>query len=161
MHLEFEHASSRPGKRSFFVLFFSFVIFCFFSPIFCFLFPIFLSQVLAFSLKCYMYVCMHLFGTAWLATTLAFPVQGQIWGILSSTFGSVCRVSRVHVLCVRTSQGRAVDASLAPAGRAESETKGSSQGGAVDASSAPAGRTESETRGSPQGGASDLSLIHI
>ena len=35
-----------------------------------------------------------------------------------------------------------MDASSAPAGRAESETKGSSQGGAVDASSVPIGRAE-------------------
>ena len=26
----------------------------------------------------------------------AFPVQGRVWGILSSKFGHVCRVSRLH-----------------------------------------------------------------
>ena len=51
-----------------------------------------------------------------------------------------------------------MDASSVPAGRAESETRGSSQGGVVDASSAPAGRAESETRGSSQEGAVDASL---
>ena len=53
--------------------------------------------------------------------------------------------------------GGAVGVSSSPAGRAESETRGSPQGGAVDVSSAPAGRTESETRGSSQGGAVDAS----
>ena len=56
-----------------------------------------------------------------------------------------------------SSQGGPVDVSSAPAGRAESETRGSSQGGAVDASSAPAGRAESETVSSSQEGAVDAS----
>ena len=37
-----------------------------------------------------------------------------------------------------------MDASWAPAGRVESETRGSSQGGAVDASSAPTGTAETD-----------------
>ena len=49
--------------------------------------------------------------------------------------------------------------SSAPAGRAESETRGSSQGGTVDDSSAPAGRAKSETRGSSQGGAVGTSSV--
>ena len=46
---------------------------------------------------------------------------------------------------MRSSQGGAVDASSAPAGRAETvETIGSSQGG-VDASSVPTGRAETDS----------------
>ena len=58
-----------------------------------------------------------------------------------------------------SSQGGAVDASSAPAGRAETaEAMGSSQGGAANASSAPAGRAETtETMDSSQGGVVDAS----
>ena len=52
-------------------------------------------------------------------------------------------------------------ASSAPAGRTETETRGSSQRGAVDASSAPTGRADSETRGSSQGGAVGASSVPI
>ena len=60
---------------------------------------------------------------------------------------------------IGSSQGRVVDASSAPAGRAESETIGSSQRGAMDAFSAPRGRAESDTIGSSQGGAVDASSV--
>ena len=60
-----------------------------------------------------------------------------------------------------SAQGGVVDASSAPAGRAERETRGSCQGGALDASSVPAGRAESEARGSSQGGAVDVSSVPI
>ena len=43
---------------------------------------------------------MYLFKTAHLATTLASPTKGQVWGRLSSKFVRVCCVSRVHVPCV-------------------------------------------------------------
>ena len=58
-----------------------------------------------------------------------------------------------------SSQWGAVDASSAPAGRAESETRSSSQGGAVYASSAPVERAESEMIGSPQGCAVEASSV--
>ena len=45
---------------------------------------------------------MYLFGSARLATTLAFPVQKDRFecGIVLCKFGRVCRVSRVHVPCI-------------------------------------------------------------
>ena len=52
-----------------------------------------------------------------------------------------------------------MDASSAPVGRAESQTRGSSQGGAVDASSGPAERGESEKIGSSHGRAVDASSV--
>ena len=52
-------------------------------------------------LKYFTYVCMHLFGTARIATIMSCLCKGgQIAGILSSTFGRVSRVSRVQVPCV-------------------------------------------------------------
>ena len=58
-----------------------------------------------------------------------------------------------------SSQGGAVDAFSVPAGKAECETRGWSQGGAVDASSASAGRADSEMRSSSQGGTVDASSV--
>lgn len=50
---------------------------------------------------------------------------------------------------IGSSEGDAVDASLAPIGRAEeAEMMGSSQGSAADAPSTPEGRAESNRRGS-------------
>ena len=54
-----------------------------------------------------------------------------------------------------------MDASSAPAGRTETETRDLSQGGAVDASSTPVGSLETETRGSSQRGAVDASSVPI
>ena len=54
-----------------------------------------------------------------------------------------------------------MDASSAPAGRAEIETRRLCQAGVAGASSVPAGRAESETRGSSQGGAVDASLVPV
>ena len=54
-----------------------------------------------------------------------------------------------------------MNASSAPAGRAEIETIGSSQGGAVDAPPVPVGRAKSATNGSSYGGTADASSVSV
>ena len=80
-NFEFDHASSSPGRRSYVLL--GSIIFSFFCHLFFLNVGVFAQNIVRIYVSLWNGTARHI---------LAFHVQGQVWGIVSSKFGRVCRV---------------------------------------------------------------------